>query len=46
MPLSYFTIFGGMITLIGTSTNLLVDGIVRKSGEPAFGIFEISRPRS
>ena len=41
-PLSYFTILGGMISLIGTSTNILVDGIVQKAGMPAFGIFEIA----
>jgi len=42
IPLSYFAIFGGTLTLIGTSTNLLVDGIVRTAGEPAFRIFEIT----
>lgn len=42
MPLSYFTILGGMITLIGTSTNLLVDGVVREQGMRPFTIFEIA----
>ncbi|PYE82540.1 SLC13 family permease [Pseudoroseicyclus aestuarii] len=42
IPLSYFAIFGGMLTLIGTSTNLLVDGVVQASGLPPFGIFEIT----
>ena len=42
MPLSYFSIFGGTITLIGTSTNLLVDGIVRRRGLASFGMFEIT----
>lgn len=42
MPLSYFTILGGMITLIGTSTNILVDGVVQKQGLEAFSIFEIA----
>ena len=42
IPLSYFSIFGGTLTLIGTSTNLLVDGVVRASGQPAFSIFEIT----
>ncbi len=42
IPLSYFAILGGMLTLIGTSTNLLVDGIVRTSGLEPFGIFEIT----
>ena len=42
MPLSYFTILGGMITLIGTSTNILVDGVVQKQGMKPFSIFEIA----
>ena len=42
MPLSYFTVMGGMITLIGTSTNLLVDGVVRARGLEPFGIFDIA----
>jgi di/tricarboxylate transporter len=42
MPLSYFTILGGMITLIGTSTNLLVDGVARSQGLAPFSIFEIA----
>lgn len=42
MPLSYFTILGGMITLIGTSTNILVDGVVQKQGMEPFSIFEIA----
>ena len=42
MPLSYFTIMGGMITLIGTSTNLLVDGVAREAGMTPFTIFEIA----
>lgn len=41
MPLSYFTVMGGMLTLIGTSTNILVDGVVRKDGMEPFSIFEI-----
>jgi di/tricarboxylate transporter len=42
IPLSYMTVLGGMITLIGTSTNLLVDGVAAKAGLEHFGIFEIA----
>ena len=42
IPLSYFSIFGGTITLIGTSTNLLVDGVAQAQGLAPFGIFEIT----
>src|SRR3546814_1123504 len=42
MPLSIVAVLGGTLTLIGTSTNLIVDGIVRDAGMPRFGIFEIT----
>ncbi len=42
MPLSYLCVLGGCCTLIGTSTNLLVSDMARVSGQPTFGLFEIT----
>jgi di/tricarboxylate transporter len=42
IPLSYITILTGCCTLIGTSTNLLVDDMASLAGQPRFGIFEIT----
>jgi len=42
MPLSYAAVLGGCCTLIGTSTNLLVDDMASIAGQPRFGIFEIT----
>lgn len=42
MPLSYIVVLGGCCTLIGTSTNLLVDDMARTSGQPPFSMFEIT----
>ncbi|WP_183531034.1 SLC13 family permease [Yoonia ponticola] len=42
IPLSYVAILGGTCTLIGTSTNIIVDGIATESGMEPFSIFEIA----
>jgi di/tricarboxylate transporter len=43
IPLSFGALLGGVCTLFGTSTNILVSGIAEKSGLPPFGIFEMSK---
>ncbi|QDU31187.1 Sodium-dependent dicarboxylate transporter SdcS [Anatilimnocola aggregata] len=42
IPLSYAAILGGTCTLIGTSTNLVVQGMWIKEGHPALGMFDIT----
>jgi di/tricarboxylate transporter len=43
IPLSYATILGGMITLIGTSTNLVVHGLLLEHGLKGFTFFELAK---
>lgn len=43
IPLSYATILGGMCTLIGTSTNLVVHGMVIDAGYSGFSMFELGK---
>src|SRR5690606_29259868 len=42
IPLSYAAIMGGTCSLIGTSTNLVVNGLWRETGHPSLGFFEIA----
>ncbi len=42
MPMSFASMFGGVCTLIGTSTNILVSSIAEEKGQPAFSMFEIA----
>lgn len=43
IPLSYATILGGICTLIGTSTNLVVDGLIQETGRPGMSMFELGK---
>lgn len=43
IPLSYATILGGVCTLIGTSTNLVVHGMVIDAGFQGFSMFELGQ---
>lgn len=40
LPLSYAALMGGTITLIGTSTNLVVNGLAIESGLPSLHLFD------
>ncbi|MGG3739456.1 SLC13 family permease [Aeribacillus pallidus] len=42
IPLSYVTILGGTITLMGTSTNLVVHGLLLESGMEGFSLFQLA----
>jgi di/tricarboxylate transporter len=42
MPLSFAAILGGTVTLIGTSTNLVVSGVLEQQGREPFGLFELT----
>ena len=41
IPLSYAAILGGTLTLVGTSTNLLIDGVAQREGLEPLGMLEI-----
>jgi di/tricarboxylate transporter len=42
IPLSYVTVLGGMITLIGTSTNIVASGVSKKLGYGEFSLFQFT----
>ncbi|MCY4000934.1 MAG: SLC13 family permease [Bacteroidetes bacterium] len=42
IPLSYASIAGGMVTLMGSSTNVVVAGLVESHGFPSLGLFDFS----
>lgn len=42
LPISYAAILGGTVTVIGTSTNLVVSGLLEESGQAPFSLFEIT----
>lgn len=42
IPLSYATILGGTLTLLGTSTNILASGISQQLGYGEFGVFQFT----
>jgi len=42
MPLSFAVILGGVITTIGTSTNLVVSGLLQRTGAEPLGLFELT----
>jgi di/tricarboxylate transporter len=42
MPLSFASVLGGVVTVIGTSTNLVVSDVLEQSGRSALGVFEIT----
>lgn len=43
MPLSFASMFGGVCTLIGTSTNILVSSLAEQHGQPPIAMFEMTR---
>ncbi len=43
IPLSFAAILGGVVTLVGTSTTLVVSGLLEQAGEKPLGLFEIGK---
>tara|TARA_R110002050_G_scaffold289753_1_gene442713 strand:- start:962 stop:2737 length:1776 start_codon:yes stop_codon:yes gene_type:complete len=44
MPLSFAAILGGVVTLIGTSTNLVLNGLIEQAGLEPLGFFDFTIP--
>lgn len=44
MPMSFASQMGGTLTLVGTSTNLVIAGLVLQLGLPRIGLFDITPP--
>ena len=44
IPLSFSAIFGGTLTLVGTSTNILMSGVAQEAGQPMITMFEMTLP--
>jgi di/tricarboxylate transporter len=43
MPISFATVLGGVVTLIGTSTNLVASGLMTEAGMAPLGMFELTK---
>ena len=43
LPLSYAAVLGGVVTLMGTATNIVVSGLLETAGYPPLGFFEITK---
>jgi di/tricarboxylate transporter len=42
MPMAFAATFGGVCTLVGTSTNLIVQGLLLENGRPGMSMFDLA----